>query len=148
LQKKKIEHTVHQYIHDPSSSSYGEEAAEKLGIEQSKVFKTLVVLLDEKELAVGIVPVSSKLSLKSIAKTLGVKKAVMADTKIVENTTGYIVGGVSPIGQKKRLRTVIDTSAKNYDTIFVSGGKRGLEVELSSDDLEMILNAKFANIVL
>ncbi|MCW9026233.1 MAG: Cys-tRNA(Pro) deacylase [Thiovulaceae bacterium] len=145
LKKQKIQYIVHEYNHDSSTESYGEEAAQKMGVDANRVFKTLVVRSD-KSLAVGIVPVTAKLSLKSFAKALGVKKVAMAEPKDVENTTGYILGGVSPIGQKKRLETVIDKSAFVYDSIFVSAGKRGLEVELSPKDLQKILGAKEAQI--
>jgi len=144
--KAKIEYTVHEYDHDSSSASYGLEAAHKLGIPEEKVFKTLVVSDGGKDLFVGIVPVSTQLNLKSMAKALGAKKVSMADAKKVESTTGYVLGGVSPIGQKKRLKTVIDSSAQDYETINVSAGKRGLEIELSASDLQLLTNAKFAEI--
>jgi len=140
--KAKIEYTVHEYDHDSSSASYGLEAAHKLGIPEEKVFKTLVVSDGGKDLFVGIVPVSTQLNLKSMAKALGAKKVSMADAKKVESTTGYVLGGVSPIGQKKRLKTVIDSSAQDYETINVSAGKRGLEIELSASDLQLLTNAK------
>lgn len=146
LQQHKVDHTIHQYPHNPSCRAYGEEAAEKLGVVPARVFKTLIVQ-SEKGLAVGIIPVASKLSLKSVAKALGVKKSAMADPKDVEKTTGYILGGVSPLGQKKRLQTLIDKRAFRYDTIYVSAGKRGLEVELSSKDLQVLLQAKVVEIV-
>lgn len=145
LKKQKIPHIIHEYKHNSSVHSYGEEAAQKLNIDQNRVFKTLVVQ-GEKNLAVGIVPVSSKLNLKSVAKALGIKKAVMADPKDVENATGYILGGVSPLGQKKRLKTVIDKSAFEYETIFVSAGRRGVEVELGPKDLQKLLQADKAEI--
>jgi len=144
--KSKITHKVHEYTHDASSESYGLEAAEKLGIPQERVFKTLVVNIDSKMLAVGVVPVSAMLSMKLIAKAVGGKKAVMADKSDVERSTGYVLGGVSPLGQKKRLKTVIDSSAHNFDTIFVSAGRRGLEIELAAEDLGMLLDGVFANI--
>jgi len=133
--KQKIAHQVHEYTHDEAAESYGLEAAEKLGIPAERVFKTLVVMLDSKELAVGVLPVSAMLSMKLIAKALGAKKAVMADKLDVARSTGYVLGGVSPLGQKKRLKTAIDSSAKNHSTIYVSAGRRGLEIELSPDDL-------------
>lgn len=142
LKKSKIEYILHEYAHDDLCQSYGEEAAQKLSIAPERVFKTLVVMTDAKEFAVGIIPVSSMLSMKLMAKTLGAKKAMMADAKDVEKITGYVLGGVSPIGQKKRLKTIIDISAKNFLTIFVSAGKRGLEVELSAEDLKSLINAK------
>ncbi len=146
VKKSKVLHKVHEYTHDPSSESYGLEAAEKLGVPETQVFKTLVVNLDNKELAVGVVPVSSMLSMKLIAKAAGAKKAVMAGQADVERSTGYVLGGVSPLGQKKRLKTFIDLSAKNNATIFVSAGRRGLEIELSPDDLVKLVNGKLAEI--
>jgi len=133
--KHKVLYTIHEYSHDESSESYGLEAADKMGVPQEIVFKTLVVTLDNKELVVGIIPVSSMLSMKLIAKALGAKKAFMADKFDVERSTGYILGGVSPLGQKKRLKTLIHSSANNYSTIYVSAGRRGLELELSPTDL-------------
>ncbi|MFA5461413.1 MAG: Cys-tRNA(Pro) deacylase [Sulfurimonas sp.] len=142
LKKSKIEYILHQYAHDESSQSYGEEAAQKLSIAPERVFKTLVVMSEAKDFAVGIVPVSSMLSMKLMAKALDVKKVMMADAKDVEKISGYVLGGVSPIGQKKSLKTIIDISAKNFVTVFVSAGKRGLEVELSAEDLKSLINAK------
>ena len=141
-----ISHTVHEYPHDPASHSYGNEAAEKLGIPAERVFKTLVVLLDQKELAVAVVPVSSNLSMKNIARSAGVKKAIMAPRADVERATGYVLGGVSPLGQKKKLRTVIDSSAKGFTSIYVSAGRRGLEIELNADDLKTLTRAIYAEI--
>ncbi len=136
-QKQKIAHSVHEYHHDPRAESYGLEAAEALGIAAEQVFKTLLVSLTghKSPLAVAIVPVNKQLSLKSIAKALGAKKADMADPKVAEKTTGYVVGGISPLGQKKALPTVLDSSADALATIHVSAGKRGLEIELSPADL-------------
>lgn len=145
-EKAKIPHRVHEYIHDPSSASYGLEAAEKLGVAAAKVFKTLVVSLDNKTLVVGVVPVASMLSMKLIAKAAVAKKAVMAEPSDVERSTGYVLGGVSPLGQKKRLKTFIDASAKEHATIFVSAGRRGLEIELSPEDLAQLVNGVFADI--
>jgi len=144
----KIKYTVHKYSHDPLVESYGLEAAEKLDIDETRVFKTLVVTIEDKKLAVGIVPVSSKLSMKLMAKALHCKKANMADALEVERSTGYILGGVSPLGQKKRLQTILDKSASKYDTIFVSAGRRGLEIELSPQDLLLLSNGKLADICL
>lgn len=146
VQKAKVSHRVHEYAHDPSSESYGLEAAEKLGVPEAKVFKTLVVSLDHKTLAVGVIPVSSMLSMKLIAKAAGAKKAVMAEPTDVERSTGYVLGGVSPLGQKKRLQTFIDASAKEHATIFVSAGRRGLEIELGPEDLVKLVNGVFAEI--
>jgi len=144
--KNKVSHKIHEYSHDESSESYGLEAAEKMGVPEERVFKTLVVALDNKDLAVGVIPVSSMLSMKLIAKTVGAKKAVMADKSDVERSTGYVLGGVSPLGQKKRLKTIIDSSAKNYSTIYVSAGRRGLEIELSPKDLKKLTSGVLAEI--
>lgn len=144
--KQKITHTVHEYDHDASHSSYGLEAAEKLNIPEARVFKTLVVMIDGKELAVSVIPVSSMLSMKLIAKAAKGKKAIMASPADVERSTGYVLGGVSPLGQKKRLKTVIDVSAQDFSTIYVSAGRRGLEIELNPDDLLNLVNGTFAGI--
>lgn len=141
-----IAHAVHEYEHEASAESYGLEAAEKLGLEPGRVFKTLVVQLDGRELAVAVLPVSDMLSMKRIAKACGAKKAAMAETSAVERSTGYVLGGVSPLGQKKRLRTVIDSSASDHETIYVSAGRRGLEIELAPGDLASLLDAGFSDI--
>lgn len=146
VKQSRIAHTVHEYIHDPSSDSYGLEAAEKLGVDESRVFKTLVVSLDGKALAVGVIPVASLLSMKLMAKAAGAKKAAMASPSDVERSTGYVLGGVSPLGQKKRLKTIVDTSAKIHPTIYVSAGRRGLEIELDPNDLCKLVNGVFADI--
>ncbi len=145
VKKAKIKFNVHTYEHNPSSDSYGKEAAEKLTVSVDRVFKTLVVSAG-KELAVVVVPVSQKLNLKSAALALGVKKTAMADTKKAERSTGYILGGISPLGQKKKLKTMIDESALAYETIYVSAGKRGLEIELSPEDLSSLTQAAFVRI--
>ena len=142
----KIPHTVHEYEHDPDSDSYGMEAAEKLGLPPERVFKTLVVSLDSGELVVAVLPVSEMLSLKRIAKAAGAKKAVMAPAKDVQRSTGYVLGGVSPLGQRRSLRTVIDSSAQDHPTIHVSAGRRGLEIELAAADLRESLGAIYAGI--
>jgi Cys-tRNA(Pro)/Cys-tRNA(Cys) deacylase len=144
--KKNIIHRVHEYTHDPSSESYGLEAAKKLGVSEARVFKTLVVSLDKKELAVGIIPVSSMLSMKLIAKAVGAKKAAMASQIEVERSTGYVLGGVSPLGQKRRLKTIIDSSVNNHSTVYISAGRRGLEIELSPADLEKLVSGLLADI--
>ena len=148
LKKQKIAFILHEYTHDKSSASYGIEAAEKLGVASHLVFKTLVVSLEHGELVVAILPVTEKLSMKLIAKSLGVKKAQMADKEDVFRSTGYVMGGVSPLGQKKRLKTVIHSSAFNVEYIYISAGKRGLEVQLSAIDLLHCLDAKKMNICL
>jgi Cys-tRNA(Pro)/Cys-tRNA(Cys) deacylase len=144
--KHGVQYAVHEYSHDASVESYGGEAASKLGVPEGRVFKTLVVSLDGKELAVGVLPVSSMLSMKLIAKAFGAKKAAMAATADVERSSGYVLGGVSPLGQKRRLRTVIDGTACNHATIYVSAGRRGLELELDPEDLRVLLNGEFADI--
>lgn len=141
-----LDYQVHEYSHDSSAASYGEEAADKLGVPPEQVFKTLVVSDEAAKLAVAIVPVCSQLNLKKVAKALGCKKVQMADPKVVERSTGYVLGGVSPLGQKKRLPTVIDASAEQSATIYISGGKRGLEIELPAAQLAKTLQARFADI--
>lgn len=133
--KAGIFHRVHEYEHDPGSTGYGTEAADKLGVEPARIFKTLVVTLDGKTLAVGVVPVTGMLNMKLIAKAAGGKKASMADPQEVQRRTGYVLGGVSPLGQKNRLKTFIDASAGCFDTVYISAGRRGLEIELSPADL-------------
>jgi Cys-tRNA(Pro)/Cys-tRNA(Cys) deacylase len=146
--KAKIAHQVHEYDHDPASDSYGVEAAEKLGLPESRVFKTLVVSLDNRALAVGVVPVSSMLNMKAMAKAVGAKKAAMAQPADVERATGYVLGGVSPLGQKKRLKTIIDASAQSFPTIYVSAGRRGLQIELNPEDLKQLAGGSFAEVSL
>ena len=142
----KITYNVHEYAHDASTESYGLEAAHKLGVAEDRVFKTLVVCLDMKTLAVGVLPVSSMLSMKRMAKAAGAKKAAMAARPDVERSTGYVLGGVSPLGQKKQLQTIVDASAENHATIYVSAGRRGLEIELRPQDLVRLVNGRFAKI--
>jgi Cys-tRNA(Pro)/Cys-tRNA(Cys) deacylase len=139
-----IEFETHQYEHDPNHPSYGEEAAQKLGVEPARVFKTLVISLDARRLAVAVVPVASKLDLKAAAKALRGKRAAMAEATAVERATGYVLGGVSPLGQKRRLATVVDSSAETLPTLFVSAGRRGLEIELAPADLVRLLDAAYA----
>lgn len=134
---------IHDYEHDPNAESYGEEAAIKLGINPERVFKTLVTMSDSKQFFVALVPVNTSLNIKQLAKATSQKKITMASQQDAERITGYVVGGVSPLGQKKRLTTVIDSSALNYDTIYVSAGRRGLEIELAPDDLAGITQAQF-----
>ncbi|MFC4610238.1 Cys-tRNA(Pro) deacylase [Streptomyces maoxianensis] len=137
--------TVHAYDHDPASPSYGEEAAQALGVTPDRVFKTLVADVDG-ELTVAIVPVAGQLDLKALAAAVGAKRATMADPAAAERTTGYVRGGISPLGQRKPLRTVLDTSASAHSTICVSAGRRGLEVELSPSDLATLTSAVLAPI--
>jgi len=144
--KNQITYHVHEYIHDANSESYGEEAANKLGVAANRVFKTLVVSLENKELAVAVIPVSAQLSMKRMAKACHSKKAAMASKLDVERSTGYVLGGVSPLGQKRRLRTIIDSSAETLTSLYVSAGKRGLEIELSPLDLKALTKAAIADI--
>lgn len=143
--KKKIAHTIHQYEHDPRAESYGLEAAEVLGQDPSTVFKTLLFCLngDAKHLAVAVIPVEHKLNLKQAAKAARAKKAEMANPEVAQKTTGYVVGGISPLGQKKALPTFIHSSALNLETLCVSAGKRGLEIELSPNDLAKLTRGQF-----
>ncbi|MNZ21545.1 Cys-tRNA(Pro)/Cys-tRNA(Cys) deacylase YbaK [compost metagenome] len=146
LKKAKAEHKVHAYTHDPKAPSYGLEAAEKLNLDPARVFKTLLAATEKGELLVAVVPVAGSLDLKSLAHAAGAKKADMADPNQAQRATGYLVGGISPLGQKKRLRTFIDSSAKAFPSIHVSAGRRGLEVELSADTLATHTQGQFADI--
>ncbi len=141
-----IDFTTHSYEHDPQHDSYGLEAAEKLGVSPTQVYKTLVVSIDGKGLAVGLVPVSMNLDLKAMARALGAKKAAMADARAVERSTGYVLGGVSPLGQKRPLPTLIDVSAEALDRMYASAGRRGLEIALDPQDLCSLLKAEFREI--
>lgn len=144
--KAKIPFQIHEYTHDPAHEAYGLEAVEKLGLPPTQVFKTLVVSLDGKELAVGVIPVATMLSMKHLAKAANAKKAEMADKALVSRTTGYVLGGVSPLGQKKLLKTFIDQSALQFATIYVSAGRRGLEIELAPQDLQTLTRGMFTEL--
>ncbi|MDS1114035.1 Cys-tRNA(Pro) deacylase [Gordonia westfalica] len=153
LERAQVAHTVHRYDHDPRSEAYGAEAvealAESLGVVGEQIFKTLVVELsgaDRPGLAVAVVPVPRKLSLKAAAAALGASKAQMAEAKAVTRTTGYVLGGVSPVGQRTALPTVIDASALEFDRILCSAGKRGLEIALAPADLVAVTTAVVADI--
>ena len=146
LKKAKAVHQVHGYSHDPKAPSYGLEAAEKLELEPTRVFKTLLAASEKGELLVAVVPVAGSLDLKALAQAAGVKKTDMADPAAAQRATGYLLGGISPLGQKKRLRTFIDASAQRYPSIFVSAGRRGLEVELAAEVLARLTQAGFAAI--
>jgi Cys-tRNA(Pro)/Cys-tRNA(Cys) deacylase len=145
LTKAGVAFTVHTYDHDPAAPSYGLEAAEVLGLPPEQVFKTLLADVDG-ELVVAIVPVAGKLDLKALASAVGGKKAAMADPHVAERTTGYVVGGISPLGQKKRLRTVLDETAVLFDRVYVSGGRRGLDLGLAADDLLSLTDGIAASI--
>ncbi|NEB92579.1 Cys-tRNA(Pro) deacylase [Streptomyces bauhiniae] len=140
-----VDHTVHSYAHDPAHPSYGEEAAEAMGVSPDRVFKTLVADVDG-TLTVAVVPVSGTLDLKALAAAVGGKRAAMADPALAERTTGYVRGGISPLGQRKKLPTVLDESAEAHPTICVSAGRRGLEVELAPADLATLTKAVLAPI--
>lgn len=141
-----IAYTIHSYEHDKTAASYGEEAADKLGLSPARVFKTLLAQLDNRELVVAVVPVARQLNLKQLATALHARAAEMARPADAERATGYVVGGISPLGQKKRLRTVVDVSAREHATIYVSAGRRGLEIELAADDLVQLTQGLFAAI--
>lgn len=144
LVKHAVGHVLHSYEH-ASGQAYGPEAVERLGLEPARVFKTLVAEVDGL-LTVGVVPVTATLDLKALAAAVGGKRARMAEVSAAERATGYVAGGISPLGQRKRLRTVLDASAEAWDTIFCSAGRRGLEVELSPADLARLTGARFAPI--
>jgi Cys-tRNA(Pro)/Cys-tRNA(Cys) deacylase len=143
LAKEGIPYALHPYLHDPTTASYGLEAAEELGFDPRRVFKTLLADVDG-SLVVAVVPVSGQLDLKALAAAVGGKKAVMADPVRAERSTGYVVGGISPIGQKKQLPTVLDLTAMEYSSILVSGGRRGLDIEIVPDHLIRVTNARLA----
>lgn len=145
LTRAGIGFTLRAYDHDPAAESYGLEAATALGVEPERVLKTLLVSV-EGRLVVGIVPVSGQLDLKAVAAAAGGKRAEMADPRLAERTTGYVVGGISPVGQRKQLPTVLDESALRFDTVLVSGGRRGLDLELSPHDLVRVTAATVAQI--
>ncbi|MFH7808741.1 Cys-tRNA(Pro) deacylase [Acinetobacter sp. BSP-153] len=146
LKGNKIEFSIHEYEHDANAKSFGLEAAEKLNLRVEEVFKTLLVT-DEKNYFVAILPVHHQLNLKKVAQAVGAKKLKMSDPKDAERLTGYLVGGISPVGQKKRLKTVIDQSAEQLEKLYVSGGKRGLDIGLKPQDLAKVLSASFADLL-
>ena len=136
LERADVAYSVHEYLHDPAASSYGLEAAEKLGVEPARMFKTLVVDIDGRP-HVAIVPVERELDMRSLGK-----RAAMAKVVEAERITGYVTGGISPLGQRRRLPTLVDESALAFETIFVSGGRRGLEIELAPSDLVALTSAE------
>ncbi len=145
LAREGISHRIHEYEHDPRSGSYGLEASDALGIEPERMFKTLIADVDG-ALTVGVVPVDRQLDLKALAAATGGKKAKLAEVAAAERATGYVAGGISPLGQRKRLPVVIDESALSFATVYCSGGRRGLEIELAPADLIRAAHAKLAPI--
>jgi Cys-tRNA(Pro)/Cys-tRNA(Cys) deacylase len=142
LQRERVAFTQHPYEHDPDADSYGEEAAEKLGVEPARLFKTLICEADG--LVMVLVPAVARLDLKALAKALGVKKVDLAEPEAAERATGYVVGGISPLGGRKLLPTLIDESVLTHPTVFVSAGRRGLQVELVPEDLIRLTQASTA----
>jgi Cys-tRNA(Pro)/Cys-tRNA(Cys) deacylase len=145
LAKAGITFALHPYDHDPRVQAYGEEAAEALGIDPARIFKTLIASV-EGRLACAVVPVAARLDLKRFAATVGGKRAELADPTAATRATGYVVGGISPLGQRSRLPVVIDESAGQFETVYVSAGKRGLQVELAPSDLVRATAGSFAPI--
>lgn len=141
--KAKVEHRIHEYRHDPAAPSYGLEAAERLGVDPAGVYKTLVAEVDGR-LAVAVVPVAARLDLKALAAAAGGRKAVMAETADAERATGYVVGGISPLGHRKRLPVFLDESMRHRPVVLVSAGRRGLELELAPGDLARLAGGTFA----
>ncbi len=146
LKKYKIDFDVLSYEHDPKNTDFGLEAVEKLSLNPDEVFKTLLVNIGEKDFVVAVVSMNKQLCLKKVAKAFAVKKATMADKQKAQTVTGYLLGGISPLGQKKPLKTLIDKEALNHDVIYVSGGKRDLEIKLKPTDLGKLLNVTFTDI--
>jgi Cys-tRNA(Pro)/Cys-tRNA(Cys) deacylase len=146
LKKHGIAHSVLSYPHDPDAASYGGEAVQQLGLDPAEVFKTLLASTEKHELLVAIVPVSGTLDLKALAEAAGCKKCEMADVEQAQRATGYLVGGISPLGQKKRHRTFLDASAQALPAVHVSAGRRGLEVALAPADLLQLTGGAYAPI--
>ncbi|HEX4362717.1 MAG TPA: Cys-tRNA(Pro) deacylase [Pseudonocardia sp.] len=144
LDAQRVAYQTHSYPHR-AGEAYGPEAARALGLDPARVFKTLVTEVDG-ELTVGVLPVTGSLDLKALASAVGGKRAKMAEVKAAERATGYVAGGISPLGQKKRLRVVLDVSATGFPTVYCSGGRRGLEVELAPADLVRLTGATVAAI--
>jgi Cys-tRNA(Pro)/Cys-tRNA(Cys) deacylase len=145
LAKAGVAFTLHPYVHDPRAEAYGDEAAAALGIDSARIFKTLIATVDG-ALVCGVVPVAGHLDLKSLAAAVGGKRATMAETSAATRATGYVLGGISPLGQRSRLPVVIDDSAAGFETVYVSAGRRGLQVELAPADLVAATGATLAAI--
>jgi Cys-tRNA(Pro)/Cys-tRNA(Cys) deacylase len=145
LRSAGVDHTLHEYAHDPRSDSFGLEAAAALGLDPDRVYKTLMANADGR-LVVAVVPVSGRLDLKALARAVGAAKAVMADVKDAERATGYVAGGISPFGQKRQHPTVVDETVELWDTVYVSGGRRGLDVEIAPADLVGVTGAIVADV--
>jgi Cys-tRNA(Pro)/Cys-tRNA(Cys) deacylase len=145
LERAGLPFTVHEYAHDPRHESYGREASEALGVSADRVFKTLIAAVDG-NLVAGVVPVEGQLDLKALALAVGGKRAVMAEVAAAERATGYVAGGISPVGHRRRLPVVLDASAMAFTSVFCSGGRRGLEIELAPADLVRAANATVASI--
>jgi len=146
LESKQIAFTLHRYTHDPKAESFGEEAAAKLGVSTERMFKTLIAQVDGDALVMAILPVAAKLDLKKLAAAVDGKKADLADPKLAEKTTGYVVGGISPLGGRKELTTLIDETADLFDTIYISAGQRGLQIEIAPVALQALTNARSLSI--
>jgi Cys-tRNA(Pro)/Cys-tRNA(Cys) deacylase len=149
LTRAKVPHTLHEYDHSPGETHFGDETVARLGLDPKRVFKTLlaeVTIGGKDQLVVGVVPMSGQMDLKALAQAVGAKKAVMADPAAAERATGYVVGGISPFGQKTRHRTVVDSTALDYGTVFVSAGRRGLQAEVAPADLIALTGATTAPI--
>ena len=145
LERAGIAFTPHVYLHDAATTDFGAEAARELGVEAARVFKTLMVDTDQ-GLGIGILSVRDHLDVKALAGELGAKKGSMADKAVAERKSGYVVGGISPVGQKTRIATVLDETAFEFETIFVSGGRRGFDIEIAPDDLLTVTQGRRASI--
>jgi Cys-tRNA(Pro)/Cys-tRNA(Cys) deacylase len=145
LARQKVTHTLHQYAHDPRAEAFGDEAAAALGIAPQRIFKTLIATIDGR-LVCAVVPVAGRLDLKALAAVVGGKRAAMAEPAAAQRATGYVLGGISPLGHKSRLPVVVDDSAQQFPTVYVSAGRRGLQVELAPADLVRLTSATLAPI--
>ena len=146
LERAKVAFKLHEYEHDPAADSFGQETAEKLGVDPQRIFKTLVAATDAGKLVMAIVPVSGRLNLRALAKELSVRRAEMADPARAEGATGYVVGGISPLGGRKAMPVLIDRSVMDHATIFISAGRRGMQIEIAPADLVRLIKASLAYI--